>query len=93
MVRESGYYDNGNLDLSCRGLMNWLGSLHSELAQNYSFLKPFLLPVRCRERKNYYLYIYLGDWVYYSERRREGASVRRGLVAALVRVPCPPDMI
>ena len=38
-------------------------------------------------------YIYLGDWVYYSERRREGASVRRGLVAALVRVPCPPDMI
>ena len=39
------------------------------------------------------LYIYLGDWVYYSERRREGASVRRGLVAALVRVPCPPDMI
>ena len=48
-----------------------------------------------REKKPsyYYLYIYLGDWVYYSERRREGASVRRGLVAALVRVPCPPDMI
>ena len=46
-----------------------------------------------KEPSYYYLYIYLGDWVYYSERRREGASVRRGLVAALVRVPCPPDMI